>query len=66
MRHLDHDQALRLLRVGRPLLSYKVRVTMGKDLTKAEKPYLQLFRHLLRTAGAQVKEEQLTQLLRGS
>ena len=52
------------LRVESPLLSYKVRVTMGNDLSKAEKHYLQLLRHLLQTARAQVKEEQLTQRLR--
>ena len=51
------------LRVESPLLSYKVRVTMGNDLSKAEKHYLQLVRHLLQTARVQVKEEQLTQLL---
>lgn len=37
---------------------------MGNDLSKAEKYYLQLLRDLLQTARAQVKEEQLTQLLR--
>ena len=37
---------------------------MGNDLNKAEKHYLQLLRHLPQTAGAQVKEEPLTQLLR--
>ena len=36
---------------------------MGNDLSKAEKHYLQLLRHLLQTARVQVKEEQLTQLL---
>ena len=45
------------------MLSYKVRVTVGNDLSKAEKHYLQLLRHLLQTARVQVKEEQLTQLL---
>ena len=52
------------LRVESPLLSYKVRVTMGNDLSKAEKHYLQLLRHLLQTARVQVKEGQLAQLLR--
>ena len=55
MRRLDRDQALRLLRVGSPLLSYKVRVTMGNDLSKAEKHYPQLLKHLLQTAGVQVR-----------
>ena len=54
---------LQTLRVESPLLSYKVRVTVGNDLSKAEKHYLQLLRHLLQTARVQVKEEQLTQLL---
>ena len=39
-------------------------VSMGKDLSKAEKHHLQLLRHLPQTAGAQVKEEPLTQLPR--
>ena len=48
---------------GKSLVA-QVRVSMGKDLSKAEKHHLQLLRHLLQTAGAQVKEEPLTQLLR--
>ena len=39
-------------------------VSMRKDLSKAEKHHLQLLRHLPQTAGAQVNEEPLTQLLR--
>ena len=37
---------------------------MRNDFHKGEKLYLQLLKHLLHNAGAQVKEEQLTQLLK--
>ena len=45
------------LRVESPLLSYKVRVTMGNDLNKAEKHYLQLLRHLLQRLLSESESE---------